>query len=80
MSQGNSRSFKDWIMDQETRANEENDMERNIDLESKIDDEMNKQKPRRSLRVAFMKRAKEINIAYNAYLESIEKQAELEKK
>lgn len=67
--------FKDWILEEEKIANDSNDMEENIKLEMKIDDDIKK-----SQRIILLQQSKGINKAYDAFIESIKQQAAMEDK
>lgn len=72
--------FTDWILEQEKISNDSNDMEENIQLEMKMDDDIKKTFPRRSQRIILLQQSKDINKAYDAFIESIKQQAAMEDK
>lgn len=67
-------SFKNWLLDNQNLANQQaNELEYNILIEIKIDEEKKRQKLRRSERIEKQRQEKKANEDYEAYLNSMKK-------
>lgn len=67
-----SSNFDEWIMENQILSEEhERQINRNVELERQIKEEIEAKQPRRSKRIAQKMKEKYITEAYEAYLMSI---------
>lgn len=72
--------FKDWVIDDQELAREQQCLNKYIQMEEKIQDETAARKPRISRRIAQKKKVNDTINAYTAYLSSLPMESNERKK